>query len=128
MTRLDNSQFLKELSQVVTNNNGKSSIYLTQKRLSSPDVTSSPSINDLPTNVIPNDQIQNNTSYPILIRISMNSSNNKEKKQDKLRLSTVVETDQLNQFWQEYIRVLKNGLVGLKKKEKKKNKKGKVNK
>lgn len=129
MTRLDNSQFLKQLNDAVTNNNGKSSIYLTQKRLtSSSNESSSLSINDLPTNVIPHNQIQNSTSYPILVRISMNSTNNKDKKQGKLKLSTVVETDQLNQFWQQYIRVLKNGFVGLKKKEKKKNKKSKVTK
>ncbi|CCG22024.1 hypothetical protein CORT_0B03130 [Candida orthopsilosis Co 90-125] len=129
MTRLDNSQFLKQLNDAVTNNNGKSSIYLTQKRLaSSSNESSSSSIDDLPTNVIPHNQIQNSTSYPILVRISMNSTNNKDKKQEKLKLSTVVETDQLNRFWQQYIRVLKNGFVGLKKKEKKKNKKSKVTK
>lgn len=129
MTRLDNSQFLKQLNDAVTNNNGKSSIYLTQKRLaSSSNESSSLSIDDLPTNVIPHNQIQNSTSYPILVRISMNSTNNKDKKQEKLKLSTVVETDQLNRFWQQYIRVLKNGFVGLKKKEKKKNKKSKVTK
>lgn len=129
MTRLDNSQFLKQLNDAVTNNNGKSSIYLTQKRLaSSSNESSSLSIDDLPTNVIPHNQIQNSTSYPILVRISMNSTNNKDKKQEKLKLSTVVETDQLTRFWQQYIRVLKNGFVGLKKKEKKKNKKSKVTK
>ena len=83
-------------------------------------------IDDLPTNVIPDDRVQNDTSYPILVRISMNSTNNKDKKQEKLKISTVVETDQLSQFWQQYIRVLKGGFVGLKKKEKKKTKKSKV--
>ncbi|KAI5950053.1 hypothetical protein KGF57_004398 [Candida theae] len=128
MARLDNSQFLHELNQVVTTNNGKSSIYLTQKRLTSSEVQgiNSSSIDDLPTNVIPNQKIQNSTSYPVLIRVAMNSKSNKDKKQSKLKISTVVEAEQLNQFWQQYIRVLKNGLVGLKKKEKKKGKKSKV--
>ncbi|KAG5421350.1 hypothetical protein I9W82_000440 [Candida metapsilosis] len=129
MTRLENSQFIKQLNESVTNNNGKSSIYLTQKRLTSSDESSNSSnIDDLPTKVIPNQQIQNNSSYPVLVRVSMNSKNNKDKKQTKLKLSTVVEPDQLNQFWQQYIRVLKNGFVGLKKKEKKKSKKSKVSK
>lgn len=126
MTRLDNSQFLKQLNEAVVKNDGKSSVYLTQKRLSSQEGASSVTIDDLPTNVIPDDRVQNDTSYPILVRISMNSTNNKDKKQEKLKISTVVETDQLSQFWQQYIRVLKGGFVGLKKKEKKKTKKSKV--
>lgn len=59
MTRLDNSQFLKQVETLTQSNNGKSSIYLTQKRLS-PSLSSitttttaeDESINDLPTNVI----------------------------------------------------------------------------
>ena len=31
MTRLDNSQFLKQVETLTQSNNGKSSIYLTQK-------------------------------------------------------------------------------------------------
>lgn len=128
MTRLDNSQFLKQLNEAVVKNDGKSSVYLTQKRLSSQEGASSVTIDDLPTNVIPDDRVQNDTSYPILVRISMNSTNNKDKKQEKLKISTVVETDQLSQFWQQYIRVLKGGFVGLKKKEKKEKKKTKKSK
>ncbi|WLF80484.1 hypothetical protein PVL30_004266 [Lodderomyces elongisporus] len=145
MTRLDNSQFLKQLNDLVVKNQGKSSIYLTQKRLSTPDFTTTTTAskssnthdykvpNDLPTNVIESNSREeiphNDETYPILIRIAMNSADNKKLKKEKVKLSTVVEIAQLNQFWTEYIQVIKNGFVGLKKKEKKnKSKKNKVSK
>lgn len=126
MGRLDNAQFLKELTKLVQDNNGKSSIYLTQKRL-----TSDKQENDLPDNVIPPTEEtnpKNETTYPLLVRVAMNSSNNKKEKQNKVKISTIVENNQLEQFWVDYVQVLKNGFIGLKKKDKKKHKKGKVSK
>ncbi|KAI5965587.1 uncharacterized protein KGF55_000949 [Candida pseudojiufengensis] len=133
MTRLDNTEFLKQLSEVATKNNGKSSIYLTQKRLSNKDeiLKQDSKIKDLPTNIIDSsdkDIINNNETYPILIRVSMNSENNKDSKNKKFKISTIIENDQINQFWLSYIQILKNGFIGLKKKEKKKSKKNKVSK
>ncbi|KAK6198933.1 signal recognition particle, SRP9/SRP14 subunit [Scheffersomyces amazonensis] len=110
--RADNHKFLKEFTEVLTTNNGKSSVYLTQKRLK-------PSL-DL--------EESSQDQYPILIRVTMNGKDKKDTKKDKLKLSTVVDTGDLDQFWQEYIQIIKNGFVGLKKKEKKKSKKGKVSK
>ena len=83
MTRLDNSQFLKQVETLTQSNNGKSSIYLTQKRLS-PSLSSittttttaeDESINDLPTNVItPTENYHYHHHKPplqlIMIRIS----------------------------------------------------------
>ncbi|RCK58814.1 Signal recognition particle subunit SRP14 [Candida viswanathii] len=123
MTRLDNAQFMKELTKLVQNNNGKSSIYLTQKRL-----TSDPQPNDLPHNVIPptdEDKPANETTYPLLVRVAMNSSDNKKEKQNKVKISTVVENNQLDQFWADYVQVLKNGFIGLKKKDKRRAKRAK---
>ncbi|KAF6071384.1 Signal recognition particle 14kD family protein [Candida albicans] len=133
MTRLDNSQFLKQVETLTQSNNGKSSIYLTQKRLS-PSLSSitttttaeDESINDLPTNVITptpktttttTTTINNDSKYPLLIRLSMNSI---QKKKERVKISTVVELDQLNEFWDQYIQILKSGFIGLKKKKDKK--------
>lgn len=131
MGRLDNTEFLKQVGDLLSTNSGKSSVYLTQKRLSPTlPLELSTGITDLPTNVIENETYpQNTATYPILIRISMNGKEKKDKK-DKVKLSTVVENDQLEHFWSDYVQVLKNGFVGLKKKEKKKakTKKGKVTK
>lgn len=52
--------------------------------------------------------------FPVLIRI-------KTSKSDKF--STVVKQDDLDSFWVQYAATLKNGMTGLKKKEKKKSKK-----
>ena len=133
MGRLNNSQFLTQLSEVLTSNNGESSVYVTQKRLTStlPIDEPTPKINDLSSNVIKADAFEENTAtYPVLIRISMNSgSKNTPQSKQKTKLSTVVETGNLDQFWSDYVQVIKNGFVGLKKKDKKKNKKsGKVSK
>ena len=96
MGRLDNSQFLKELTKLVENNNGKSSIYLTQKRL-----TSDPQENDLPDNVIPpTDETKSNneSTYPLLVRVSMNSSNNKKKNKIKLKYPQLLKIINWNNF------------------------------
>lgn len=133
MGRLNNFEFLSKLSDILTSNNGESSVYLTQKRLTSTLPIDEPksSISDLSSNVIKADGFdENTTTYPILIRISMNGEKTKPgKSKGKTKLSTVVETNSLDQFWTEYVQVIKNGFVGLKKKDKKKNKKtGKVSK
>lgn len=134
MGRLNNSEFLTKLSEVLISNNGESSVYLTQKRLTSTLPIDEPTskISDLSSNVIKTEAFEKNTTtYPVLIRISMNSGNMKSSSQSKqkTKLSTVVETSNLDQFWSEYVQVIKNGFVGLKKKDKKKNKKsGKVSK
>ncbi|KAG7665972.1 uncharacterized protein J8A68_000401 [[Candida] subhashii] len=130
MTRLGNSEFLKEITKVLSKNNGKNSIYLTQKRLSSalplePVSNSKPT--DLPSNVIETkgeDDIPVNTStYPVLIRISLNSKDNRKDKKDKIKFSTVIESNNLDVFWYNYIQIIKAGFIGLKKREKKKSKK-----
>lgn len=126
MPRLDNAEFLKQVEAILATNGGKSSVYLTQKRLSVDEVAG---VTDLSTNVVQyNGEVQPNAStYPVLVRISLNGKVRKDKK-DKLKLSTVVETAQLEGFWTDYSQVIKNGFIGLKRKEKKKAKKGKVSK
>ncbi|ODV66577.1 hypothetical protein HYPBUDRAFT_153351 [Hyphopichia burtonii NRRL Y-1933] len=129
MGRLNNAEFLLKVGKLLEDNDGKSSVYLTQKRLSVPLETETTGINDLSSNVIEHEaSIPSNTEeYPVLIRLAMNGD--KKEKKEKVKLSTVVETTQLDQFWVEYAQVIKTGFTGLKKKEKKKSKKsGKVTK
>lgn len=120
MGRLNNSEFITRVEDLLTENGGKSSVYFTQKRLSMPlDKAPLSEINDLPSNTIEHDgQFKTNTEkYPVLVRVT---SGNKESK-----VSTVVEPENLDQFWSQYAQVLKTGMVGLKKREKK-SKKSKV--
>jgi signal recognition particle subunit SRP14 len=129
MGRLNNKEFLDKVDELLKANDGKSSVYLTQKRLSSLDVddSTSESLNDLPSNVLDTPGVSNVQHYPVLIRVTMNGSTRGDKK-DKVKISTVVEHDQLPEFWGQYSQALKNGFVNMKKKNKKKQKKSKVSK
>lgn len=129
MPRLDNAAFISQIENLLQSNGGKSSVYLSQKRLvPALDLESVSGISDLPSNVIPQDITPpgttiNHTTYPLLIRVSLNGSDQRKSKKDKVKLSTVVEPGLVEQFWVEYSQALKTGFMGLKKKEKKKEKK-----
>lgn len=56
--------------------------------------------------------------YPVLIRVT---DGNKDKSK-KIKLSTMVETSDLDAFWTTYTDILKTGFKGLKKKSKTKKK------
>ncbi|ODV84982.1 hypothetical protein CANARDRAFT_176398 [[Candida] arabinofermentans NRRL YB-2248] len=132
MGRFETAEFLKQVSGLLEKNEGKSSIYITQKRLSYtgsdspiPVVTESSSFT-LPkgesSTILKSEE--DTGSYPLLIRVT---DGNKDKKK-KVKLSTVVDSDKLETFWNDYANALKNGFIGLKKKGKKKGKKSKVSK
>ncbi|KAH3661743.1 hypothetical protein OGAPHI_005921 [Ogataea philodendri] len=97
MARLDREQ-----------KNGNKSIYITQKRLSY----------NLDQEIEGPSSTESN-NYNVLVRVT---DGNKDKSK-KIKLSTVVEPEKLDAFWNEYTNVLKAGLKGLKKKDKKKTKK-----
>jgi hypothetical protein len=116
-------QFFKQITGLLAKNGGKSSIYITQKRLSyniDEQIDGVEPYSDLSKDVTPalHENKSNNKSYPILIRIT---DGNKDKSL-KVKLSTIVEPENLDSFWIEYIDILKNGFVGLKKKTKAKKK------
>ncbi|KAF3276900.1 hypothetical protein TWF970_006072 [Orbilia oligospora] len=67
------------------------------------------------------------TPVPILIRATNGKSNDPRHNGKHIKLSTVVETDQLEAFFTRYAEVCKQGLTGLKKKVRK-NKKNKKTK
>lgn len=121
MGHIDNSEFLTQVQQLLDSNNGTSSVYITQKRLTS-SVEDSEGIDDLASNVVDYNKKYpvNKHQYPVLVRVATGKK--------KKKLSTVVEKDNLDQFWNEYAQVIKAGFVGLKKKDKKKSKKNKVSK
>lgn len=121
MGRLNSTEFLKKVEEALARNDGKSSVYLTQKRLdSNVDPKPTDSMTDLSSNVIdhPKQYPTNTQQYPVLFRFVYGD------KADKI--STVVEPEKIDDFWTEYTVALKNGFVGLRKREKKKQKKSKV--
>lgn len=123
-------QFFKQVTSLLTKNNGKSSIYLTQKRLSynlDDEINGTEEFSDLSNNVKPilhETKLNNSKKYSILIRIT---DGNKDKNL-KIKLSTIVEPEKLDSFWNEYTNILKTGFIGLKKKSKSKKKSKKISK
>lgn len=114
---------------MLTTNNGKSSIYVTQKRLSyniDDEINGVEPFSDLSKDVklILHKNQPNFKKYSILIRIT---DGNKDKS-SKIKLSTVVEPKDLDSFWNEYTNILKSGFIGLKKKPKSKKKSKKSSK
>lgn len=123
MGRLNTAEFIERVRKELTENDGSLSVYLTQKRLTSAlEVPPTDAVADLASNVVdhPTKYQTNNQAYPVLLRFTTGDKLNK--------ISTVVNADELDAFWTEYIQVLKGGFVNLKKKEKKKQKKAKVTK
>ncbi|GMG23390.1 unnamed protein product [Ambrosiozyma monospora] len=130
MGRLSNKEFLSQVESHLKKNEGKSSVYLTQKRLNSIDDTQIDSTNtddklsskfdviDPLSSTKTTEETKDTTAeYPLLLRFTDGTKD--------LKLSTVVEFKELNKFWDDYSNVLKAGFVGLKKKTKKKAKKSK---
>lgn len=118
MPRLSNKEFLSQLQTGLTENAGSSSVYLTQKRLvASLESAPKDQLTDLSSNVIqhPDTYPQNTRTYSILIRCTRGTKDSK--------ISTVVEPENLDSFWNDYTTVLKSGFGGLRKKDKKKKQK-----
>ncbi|GMM47084.1 hypothetical protein DAPK24_036590 [Pichia kluyveri] len=129
MAILDNQEFFKQVTSLLTKNDGKSSIYITQKRYSyslDDEIDGVEPFSDLNDKIKPifHENKSTNKSYPILIRIT---DGNKDKSK-KIKLSTIVEPVNLDSFWNEYTNILKSGLSGLKKKPKSKKKAKKASK
>ncbi|RKF57490.1 putative signal recognition particle 14kd protein [Golovinomyces cichoracearum] len=115
MGHMSNNDFFTKLSSLFDSyrNVDHGSIYLTQKRLTynteeALESSGSPPINDL----------ENAKSLPILIRASNGKS--KEKKDQKIKLSTVVEADGLEEFFTRYAEVCKSGMNRMKKRDRSK--------
>ncbi|KAL8854012.1 MAG: hypothetical protein Q9221_001135 [Calogaya cf. arnoldii] len=92
-------------------NSTHGSVFLTQKRLSlHPPSTSSPITTEPP---IP--ESAPSSPVPILIRASNGKS--KDQRGDKIKLSTIVQPDQLEGFFMKYADVVKGGATALKKRD-----------
>lgn len=101
MPRVANDEFIERLRELFEDSRIKGSVYLEQKRLArtGPDC-------DLHATQSP---------YPLVFR----ATNGAREKANRKKVSTVVEAENLVQFWSLYTEALKKGAAGLRKKEKK---------
>lgn len=106
MPQVPNDAFVKKVKDLLeVSKSGKGSVYFEQKRLAKTGA----------------DSILHSTSapYPLLFR----ASNGARRREDRVAVSTVVEAAELQKFWLEFAEAVKKGAAGLRKKEKKKDKK-----
>ncbi|KAI9787712.1 MAG: hypothetical protein M1839_000243 [Geoglossum umbratile] len=121
--RLSNEDFFTQLSKLLDSRREEEhgSIFLTQKRLA----TTAPTFKqqqpiDTLTDLHPSDPL------PILIRATNGKS--KAGRSGKVKLSTVVEPDSLEEFFGRYAEVCKAGMGALKKRDRSGRKKAKAKK
>ncbi|KAH9904597.1 signal recognition particle 14kD protein [Xylariomycetidae sp. FL2044] len=120
---LSNDEFFTKLAQLFDQRKGKDhgTIQLTQKRLSHGQPLPEPANDTMFPDLHPPKPL------PVLIRAS--NSKGKERRQDKIKLSTVVDPDALPAFFERYAEVCKAGMTTLKPRDRSKRKgKGKKKK
>ncbi|KAI1082661.1 signal recognition particle, SRP9/SRP14 subunit [Whalleya microplaca] len=121
MAPLSNNQFFTKLTELFEQRKGKDhgSITLVQKRLTHdqplPEATSDDVFPDL------------HPPKPLPVLIRATNGKGKERRKDKIKLSTVVEPDDLPQFFDRYAEVCKAGMTTLKPRDRSK-RKGKAKK
>ncbi|EMF12499.1 signal recognition particle, SRP9/SRP14 subunit [Sphaerulina musiva SO2202] len=122
---LGNDEFFTKLTSLIakTQEKGHGSIFLTQKRLTYPastPVNPSQTLDPLHDLNPPSDPL------PIIIRATDGKSQSKDSKKttaQKIKLSTIVQPDDLESFFAKYAEVCKTGMQSLKKRDRSKRKK-----
>ncbi|KAF2273921.1 signal recognition particle, SRP9/SRP14 subunit [Westerdykella ornata] len=129
---LTNDEFFKQLANLFELNRtkGHGSVYLTQKRFTYRNVQL-PSADKMIEDPLW-DTYHPEQPVPVLIRASNNDSSKRagteRKSVEKIKISTVVQPDQIEEFYARYAEACKAGMSGLKKRDRKKGKKDKKKK
>jgi len=115
---LSNDTFFERLSELFDQGRQKDhgSIYLTQKRMTYSEEKEKAVEAPSPSDPFPD--LHPSKPLPVIIRASNGKS--KDKRKEKVKLSTVVESDALEGFFAKYAEVCKMGMSGLKKRDRSK--------
>ncbi|KPM40165.1 hypothetical protein AK830_g6386 [Neonectria ditissima] len=119
---MSHDEFFAKLGELFDHRKGSDhgAIYLSQKRLTyGQDVTS-------PTDENPVPDLRPSKPLPIIVRAS--DGQPKKERSKKVKLSTVVEPDDLEGFYARYADVCKGGMVALKPRDRSKKRKSKKKK
>ncbi|KAK6006725.1 hypothetical protein QM012_005733 [Aureobasidium pullulans] len=125
-SHLSNDEFFTKLTSLLESRQqkGHGSIFLTQKRLTFDESSASK-----PTDSPLADLEPPSAPLPIIVRATDGNSQTKDrKKSEKVKLSTVVQPDDLEAFYTRYAEVCKQGMQALKKRDRSKRKKQKQGK
>ncbi|ORY13297.1 signal recognition particle 14kD protein-domain-containing protein [Clohesyomyces aquaticus] len=129
---VSNDEFFTQLANLFEYNRkkGHGTVYLTQKRVTADDGADAPSSAKVADDPLWDTHPEN--PLPIVIRANNNKSTKRKgtDREDipKIKMSTVVQPDQLDAFYARYAEVCKAGMSALKKRDKKKKKKDKKKK
>ncbi|KAM0717767.1 hypothetical protein Q7P37_006099 [Cladosporium fusiforme] len=122
--RLSHDEFFTQLTGIIEKKQqkGHGSVFLTQKRL-----THDPSKPSARAETVPGDPFSDlhpTLSLPILMRASDGETKSKEgiKNKDHVKISTVVQPDDLEAFFVRYAEVCKASMLSLRKRDRKKRK------
>jgi len=125
-SHLSNDAFFTQLAALIdkTQQDGHGSVYLTQKRLTYDTSAPKPTPEDPLADLRPSDPL------PLIVRATDGKSQSKDRKKNKnkVKLSTVVQPDDLEAFYTRYAEVCKAGMQSLKKRDRSKRKKDKSKK
>ncbi|KAF2766533.1 signal recognition particle, SRP9/SRP14 subunit [Teratosphaeria nubilosa] len=126
-SHLGSDDFFTQLASLIhaTQQKGHGAVYLTQKRLTFDTSASSPS----PTKVQddPLWDLHPPNPLPIIVRATDGKSQlkDRQKNKEKVKLSTIVQPDDIESFYTRYAEVCKAGMQSLKKRDRSKRKKDK---
>ncbi|PIA95804.1 hypothetical protein CB0940_10635 [Cercospora beticola] len=123
---LSNEEFFINLTSLVSKvqEKGHGSVYLTQKRLSyDPSTTAEDESKKVADD--PLWDLHPPNPLPLIVRATDGKSQSKDRKKnkDKIKLSTIVQPDDLEAFFTRYAEVCKAGMQSLKKRDRSKRKK-----
>ncbi|EME80943.1 uncharacterized protein MYCFIDRAFT_57063 [Pseudocercospora fijiensis CIRAD86] len=120
---LSNDEFFVQLTSLIekTQQKGHGSVFLTQKRLTFNTSVSSPPLGQKVADD-PLWDLNPPNPLPIIIRATDGKSRSEEriKNKNKVKLSTIVQPDDLDIFFTRYAEVCKAGMQSLKKRDRKK--------
>ncbi|KAL2868632.1 signal recognition particle 14 kDa protein [Aspergillus lucknowensis] len=119
---LNHEEFFTSLTTLLTSTSQKArgSVYLTQKPLLSTESTNAEQQTSIPPPILIR-ATDGNTNAPNP-KASSSQGKEKKKKESKVKLSTVVQPDELETFYTRYAEVCKAGMTGLKKRDRKQKK------
>ncbi|KAL9002903.1 MAG: hypothetical protein Q9188_004194 [Gyalolechia gomerana] len=127
---LTTDEFFSRLSSLFESrrNSTHGSVFLTQKRCITLLTTESPPTSSPSTTepAVSFPDLAPSSPLPVLIRASNGKS--KEYRKDKIKLSTIVQPDELEGFFTKYAEVMKAGTTALKKRDRSGRKKAKAKK
>ncbi|ODA83388.1 hypothetical protein RJ55_01902 [Drechmeria coniospora] len=115
-THLDQDEFLARLGELFSHRQGSDhgAIYLTQKRYAFDPSCPTPSTAD------PFADLKPSGPLPVIVRASNGKS--KKERSEKVKLSTIVQPDDLEKFYVRYAEVCKAGMTALKPRDRSKKK------